>query len=96
MNHYHLVFDCYVPREDNLSVIAWTAIVSGKTQLLKYLGMQCIKKSSTLRVGTKGNKPSPRVVYRFGEQNYAVKEFLRERRFIKSVASSLAHCWRCT
>lgn len=85
MNHYHLVFNRYVSREDNLSVIAWTAVVSGKYQLLKYLGMQCIKKSSTLRVGAKGEKSSPRVVYRHGEQGHAVKEFLRERQLIKRI-----------
>ena len=32
----------------------------------------------------------PRVVYRFGEQSHAVKEFLRTRRFIKCLASSLS------
>jgi hypothetical protein len=84
-SHYHLVFDRYVSREDNLSVIAWVAVLSGKYELLKYLAMQCIKKSSTLRVGMKGDKPSPRVVYRHGNQSHAVKEFLRERQLIKRI-----------
>ena len=41
-----------------------------------------------MRGTLKGEKPSPRVVYRFGEQNHAVKEFLRHRRLIKRIYRS--------
>jgi hypothetical protein len=55
--------------------------------VLRYLAMQCIKGGSTLRISGKVGKPSPRVVYRFGEQSHAFKEFLRARRFIKRMVS---------
>ena len=51
--HYHVVFDRYLPREENLSVIAWVAILSKSVPLLRYLAMQCIKMSSTLRIAPK-------------------------------------------
>ena len=38
--------------------------------------MQCIKQSSTLRVSRKGDKPSPRIVYREGESPETVLEEL--------------------
>lgn len=41
--------------------------------------MQCIKKSSTLRVGPKGEKPSPRIVYREGNEDTQIKEYLETR-----------------
>ena len=47
--------------------------------------MQCIKQSSTLRVGPKGKKHSPRVVYREGEQEGQIAEFLKMRKYIKRV-----------
>jgi len=87
--HYHVVFDRYVPRETNLSIVAWVAVLSKNISLLRYLAMQCIKMGSTLRVAPKGDKPSPRVVYRFGCQDHAVKDFLRYRKLIKQIHCSL-------
>ncbi len=84
-NHYHVVFDRYVSREENLSVIAWVAILSKSVPLLRYLAMQCIKMSSTLRVAPKGDKPSPRIVYRYGSQDHAIKDFLEYRELIKQI-----------
>jgi hypothetical protein len=84
--HYHVVFDCPVSWENNMSVVGWVAVLSKSVSLLRWLAMQCIKKASTLRVSVKGEKPSPRVVYRFGEQDHAVKEFLKKRRRIKQIS----------
>jgi hypothetical protein len=47
--------------------------------------MQCIKEASTLRVGTKKEKPAPRIVYRNGSQSSQIKEFLKHRRVIKDI-----------
>ena len=47
--------------------------------------MQCIKGSSTLRVAPKGDKPSPRVAYRYGKQDKQIKEFLLCRKGIKRI-----------
>ena len=47
--------------------------------------MQCIKEETTLRVSPKGAKPSPRIVYRFGEQDKQIEKFLSYRREIKNI-----------
>ena len=41
--------------------------------------------SSTLRVAPKGDKPSPRIVFRYGSQDHGVKDFLRYRKLIKRI-----------
>jgi len=47
--------------------------------------MQGIKESSTLGVSRKGEKPSPRIVFRHGEQRKQVREFLSFRKRIKNI-----------
>ena len=86
---YHVVFDRYVSWDENLSIIGWVAILSKSLKLKDYLAMQCIKMSSTLRVAPKGDKPSPRIVYRFGSQDHAVKDFLEFRQLIKRIYYSI-------
>jgi len=88
--HYHVVFDRYVSREENLSVVAWVAILSKSVPMLTYLAMQCIKMSSTLRVAPNPNqaKPAPNLVFRFSCQDHAVKDFLRYRQLIKRIHRS--------
>jgi len=54
-------------------------------ELQAYVLMQGIKENSTLRVVPKGEKPSPRLVYRFGSQKGRVAVFLDERRVIKRI-----------
>ena len=71
-----------------MSAIGWFSVLSHNPKVKDYLVMQCIKRASTLRVSAKGKKPSPRVVYRFGEQGHAVKEFWKTRRSIKRMVFS--------
>jgi len=55
------------------------------------MAMQCIKPTgSTLRVAPNPNKdkPSPRLAYRFGCQDHAVKDFLRYRQLVKRIYRS--------
>lgn len=87
-NHYHVVFDHYVSWEDNLSAVGWFSVLSHNPKMKDYLVMQCIKKSSTLRVVERENKPMPRIVFRYGEQNDAIEEFLKERQRIKRIDNS--------
>lgn len=47
--------------------------------------MQCIKKESTLRLGAKGVKVCPRIVFRYGSQNGEVRNYLLYRRMIKDI-----------
>ena len=63
---YHVVFDRPVSWRENLQVIAWCVLDSRSEELKRWLVMQCRKGSSTLRVGPKGEKYSPRIVFREG------------------------------
>ena len=47
--------------------------------------MQGIKESSTLRVGKKGNKSSPKIIFRFGNQSNKINEFLEKRREVLKI-----------
>jgi hypothetical protein len=88
-NSYHVVFNRYVSQGENRSVIAWVAIVSKNVSMLRYLAMQCIKGVSTVRISEKNDKPPPRIVYRFGSQGNAIKDFLSYRQLIKWINHSL-------
>jgi len=68
-----------------MSIVAWASLESKNKGLLNWFLLQCIKKSSTLRVSPKGGKPSPRVVVRYGNQNIEIRNFLRHRRGIKNI-----------
>jgi hypothetical protein len=89
---YHVVFNRAVSWDRNLHILCWVAVESQSKALIRYALMQGIKESSTLRVGSKGNKPSPRVVYRWGEQEGQVRAYLAERKAIKKIAKSLRIC----
>jgi len=68
-----------------MHVMSWIAMGCKLSGLKDWVLMQGIKESSTLRIGPKGDKPSPRIVYRFGSQNERVAVFLSERRVIKRI-----------
>ena len=88
-NCYHVVFNKSVSWAQNLKVVAWVSLFSHNKGLIKWLLMQCIKKSSTLRFSTKGKKPSPRIVYRHGKQDRQIKDFLLFRRQIKDIMTKM-------
>jgi hypothetical protein len=88
-NHYHVVFNRKVDWAENMSIVAWVSLQSNNQNMLRYLRMQCIKKASTLRVGPKGEKPSPRIVYREGNEDAQIKEYLETRKFLKKRGGSL-------
>ena len=85
-NRYHVVFDRVVSWADNMRVVAWVALLSHNKSLAKWFLMQCIKGCSTLRVSPKREKPSPRIVYRYGKQHGNIKGFLKTRRIIKKIS----------
>lgn len=86
---YHVIFDKTVSWAENMSVIAWIALLSQNAGLRRYLIMQCIKKCSTVRVSSKNEKASPRIVYRCGNQNENIREFLKVRRNIKIITRKM-------
>jgi hypothetical protein len=89
-NHYHVVFDRSVTWEKNMHIVAWVALESGNQKLKDYLVMQCIKESSTLRVSGKGERPSPRIVFRLGTQKNEIRRFLFLRRHIRKIVKAVS------
>ena len=51
--------------------------------------MQCIKQASTLRISDKKEKPSPRIVYRYGKKDDQIRGFLDYRKLIKRLMKKL-------
>lgn len=88
-NCYHVVFDRAVSWSRNMHVVAWVSLLSKSEHLHRWLEMQCIKESSTLRISPKGGKPSPRVVFRYGQQDGQINGFLQFRRMIKNIIRNL-------
>lgn len=88
-NCYHVVFDREVSWTQNMRVVAWVALLSHNKGLAKWFLMQCIKGCSTLRVSFKREKPSPRIVFRFGKQDEQVKDFLKTRIQVKNIIKKL-------
>lgn len=78
--HYHIIYNRSVEWLENLNVVAWTSLLSHNVELMKWLVMQIIKGSSTLRIGKKSDKPAPRIVFRYGKQDGEIKAYLKFRR----------------
>ena len=87
--NYHVVFDQIVTWTENMSIVASTAIQSKHEELKKWFLLQARKKASTLRVGPKGEKKAPRIVYREGNQDNQIADFLKHRRMLKRIISSM-------
>jgi len=47
------------------------------------------KQSISLRISPKGDKPSPRIVYRKGKQDHQIKNYLEYRNLIKKIMKKL-------
>lgn len=80
-----MIFDRPVKWETNVKIMNWAALESGNVNLQRYVRMQCIKGTSTARSSVKKGKrekPVPRIVFRFGEQDRQVRKFLETRKFI--------------
>ena len=82
---YHVVCNRAVSWAKNLKIVAWVALLSQNRGLIKWLLMQCIKQSSTLRISPKREKPSPRIVFRQGKQDQQIENFLRMRTLTKKI-----------
>ena len=51
--------------------------------------MQCIKGGSTLRISPKKDKPSPRIVYRYGKHDGEIHLFLLKRQEIWNIMKKM-------
>lgn len=58
---YHVVFNRIVDWPENMRVVAWVALFSNHEGLQRWHRMQRIKMKSTLRIGPKNEKNSPRI-----------------------------------
>lgn len=79
---YHAVFNRRVSWVENTQIMAWVSMESHNVKLKDYVLMQILKGSSTLRISNKGNKPFPRPIFQFGNQDKMIAEFLDNRQFI--------------
>jgi hypothetical protein len=79
---YLVVFDRSVDWSLNVHIMNWIALESGNESLKKYVIMQCIKETSTVRISKKGKKPIPRIVFRYGSQDKQIRKFLETRKLI--------------
>ncbi|MGD0496697.1 MAG: hypothetical protein ABSB28_11795 [Candidatus Bathyarchaeia archaeon] len=79
---YHVVFNSPVDWGRNVHVMNWVALESGNENLRRYVRMQCIKETSTVRMSRKGKKPIPKIVFRYGLQDKMIKKYLGNRSFI--------------
>jgi len=89
-DNYHVVFDRKVSWKMNVKIMAWACLFNFKNEgLKKWFLLQCIKGGSTLRVSPKKEKPSPRIVFRYGEQGHQVKVFESHRKLIRGIGRRL-------
>jgi hypothetical protein len=88
-NHYHVVFDRPVSWSRNVAIVAWVCLVTKHRRLTEWLVMQLIKQASTLRISPKKEKPVPKIVYRYGTQNGQAKDFLRYRKLVRTMFSTV-------
>ena len=86
---YHVVFNRSVDWTENMSVVAWVAYLSRNEGLRRWHRMQCIKMKSTLRIGPKNEKKSPRIVKRVGDQDKQIQEFIEIRKEVKKILKRL-------
>ncbi|UCE16679.1 MAG: hypothetical protein JSV12_03485 [Candidatus Bathyarchaeota archaeon] len=89
LNNYHVVFNRTVSWKQNMKIVAWVALQCHNRLVEKWFLMQCIKEGSTLRISPKLDKPSPRIVFRYGKENGQIESFLRFRGLMKNIIRKL-------
>jgi len=72
-----------------MHIVSWIAQQSKSRKVSVFALMQCIKESSTLRLGSKGDKPFPRVVFRFGKQDGEIRSYLKFRGTVRRIESGI-------
>ena len=78
-----------------MHIVNWIAQQSKSRKVSGSALMQCIKESSCHRIERKGNKPSPRLVYRFGKQDRQIERFLKFRRRILHILNEIESFKTC-
>lgn len=68
-----------------MSILASVCLASKHRGLTKWFLLQCTRQGLTLRVSAKGEKSSPRPVFRFGKRDNEIRNFLRKRREVREI-----------
>jgi hypothetical protein len=79
---YHTVFNGEVSKDELQSILAWLCLFTKDNGLITWFLLQLIKGTYTLRIGFKGRKKPPKIVYRWGNQDKQIAKFLENRNFI--------------
>jgi hypothetical protein len=83
--HHHVVFDRSVSPLDVIGIVAHACLDTKNVALIRWFILQCRKEEFTLRISPKGDKPRPRIAYRYGKQNREIRRYLQYRRLIRSI-----------
>jgi len=83
--HHHVVFDRSVSPLDVTGIVAQACLDTKNVALIRWFILQCRKKEFTLRISPKGDKPRPRIVCRYGEQNREIRRYRQYRRLVRSI-----------
>jgi len=73
---FHTVFNRPVTHLELNSILAWLCLFTKDTKLITWYLLQNIKGTYTLRLGFKGKKKPPKIVYRFGNQHRQIAKYL--------------------
>ena len=79
---YHTVFNGVVSKDELESILAWLCLFTKDWNLIIWFLLQLHKRTYTLRIGFKGKKKPPKIVYRYGNQDKQIAKFLENRAFI--------------
>jgi hypothetical protein len=79
---YHSVFNKSLTMIEINRILAWLCLRLKDENLTKWFFMQLQKGTYTLRIGFKGKKKPPRIVFAYGCQDKQIAKFLSNRDFI--------------
>ena len=88
---YHVLFDDTVTWSRNVSIMAGLALISKNEPYVTWVLLQCRNGCSTLRISAKGEKPTPRMVYPWGNQFNEIKQVSKITRPIRIIPLVRAH-----
>ena len=74
-HNYHVIFNKPVTWTHALSIMAMATYIFKKDKLVRWVILQTIKQSATLRLTQKMSKPSPRLVLQIGKTDKTIKEY---------------------
>jgi len=84
---FHIIWNRKVTPLECKSIQSWVYMHIKRNwntieELDNWLHMQDIKQTDSLRIGFKGKKKPPKIVYRWGNQDGQIAKFLENRKFI--------------